>query len=355
MSTGTALTRLRTTLTVATLTAAFLVCGCRAPFEESAGQEQLDVQDWSPHHVPMEWWYVSAFSPDSQLAFHAVFFRVYATEERRMFGLPVRALMAGPGHVAHLSITDLKRGRRVFRERRAVIGLGCPASAPPLRVGFRGWSLCEDMCDGSYRLHMGEVDVRLEPLKPAIVHPPGHSGTEATGRLAYQSIPRLSVRGCVAGKRFEGMAWMDHQWGDQMPASTATWDWCGLHDEEQDADIMLYQVHDRTGRIAQTFGTITAADGTVRALQGLRVEALRTWESATGRQYRVALRATADDFLLETTPLRLEQEICSKTAELAYWEGPVRFAGQWQGRPLKGHGMAECVHGPRRAHGAKRE
>jgi len=141
---------------------------------------------------------------------------------------------------------------------------------------------------------------------------------------------------------------MDHQWGDQIPASTATWDWCGLHDDVQDADIMLYQVHDCTGRIAQTIGTLTRADGTVQALQNLRIEALPTWESPTGRRYRVALRATADGFSLETTPLRLEQEIRSKTAGLAYWEGPVRFSGSWQGTALEGHGMAECVHGPRR-------
>jgi len=330
-----------------------LACaGRRAPLADLERPPAAD--DWSPRDAEMEWFYVAAHDDVHRRAFHWAVFRAWPPPWVRVAGVPARDLLSGPAVVVHLAVCDADRDGDLFREGRLVPGQGARFVGRPLLIEAGDASLRERP-DGSLRLEAGDVRVDLVPERPRIVHPPGHVGTAATGRLAYQSVTRLVASGTVAGAPFEGLAWMDHQWGDGVPGDTLVWDWCGLHAASGE-DLMLFRVLAPDGRHVQTTGTLTDADGRVRALANARMEPTACWTSPTGRVHRVGWRVEADDLSIVVEAWRPDRELLSRAASIAYWEGPVRFGGRLGPRRLEGTGMAESVHGlldPRRPAGGR--
>jgi predicted secreted hydrolase len=312
--------------------------------------ERLDFErmpaatDFGAHRVPMEWWYVASVAEDEGLAFHVAFFRGYPPPSYRVAGIPAPDLLVGPLFVSHIAVTDLERDTLCFDERRSLPWESGCVSHPPLRIIQHDRSLTEDPTTGVLHLRAGPVDVLLEPMKPATIHPPGFSGSESHGRLFYQSITRLRATGRVNGRDYDGLAWLDHQWGDGMPCETLVWDWCCLHADDG-SDLMLTRVTSPEGDVLQVLCTRTDAAGSTTVLENPRMTPTQLWTSKSGRTYRVAWRVEADDLTLEVEPLRLQQEILSKTACTAYWECPVRSRGTFAGRAIEGRGMAESVYG----------
>lgn len=169
-------------------------------------------QDWDPKPAQVEWWYASGWA--EPYAFHFAFFKAYAPPGFRILGLP--GSFFGPFHAAHLALTDLRTGERVFLEvsdQDLLAPRGRTDPGPYLEVS--GWRFYRE--DGGFRLLAGPVDLTFRPLKPPVVHPPGYSGTEETGRLYYQSYTRVQVQGRIREEEAKGEAWMDHQWGSSSP------------------------------------------------------------------------------------------------------------------------------------------
>ncbi len=57
--------------------------------------------------------------------------------------------------------------------------------------------------------------------------------------MAYESCPRLALRGRVDGSTVRGEAWIDHQWGNYGWLKTLDgetemlgWDWLGINLED---------------------------------------------------------------------------------------------------------------------------
>ena len=177
-----------------------------------------------------------------------------------------------------------------------------------------------------------------------MVHPPGYSGTPATGQLYYQSVTRLGVTGTINGQPASGLAWLDHQWGDQEPGRAALWDWFGVHLSDG-SDLMLYRVKTLDGKVVQLAGSAVGADGVARAVNNLTMTPTRQWVSPSGRKYALDWAVTSDRGNLTIKAVNDDQELLSKSTSVAYWEGPVAGTGTWDNADVNVVGMGEFVGG----------
>ncbi|MCS7058867.1 MAG: carotenoid 1,2-hydratase [Meiothermus sp.] len=334
--------------------ALLLLTGC-LPALQGVDPERLPSPDsWGPHNAPLEWWYVSAYLPEAGLAFHWAFFKAYVPQNWRLGPLPPALLFPGPYHASHIAITDLRADQKRFEERfdfRFDRPFGDSRVVyPPLLIEQGDWRLRQE--GNSFWLTAGPIQVRLVPLKPAVVHPPGYSGTAETGRMYYVSFTRMALEGTILGRPVRGEAWMDHQWGDQLgseegnpTALGALWDWFGLHLSDG-SDLMLYRVRNRKGEVVQLAGSATDPQGRVEAVRDLRMTPLERWTSPSGRSYALAWQVEGEGLSLRLEPLRKDQELLTASTRVAYWEGPVVGSGTWRGTPVLARGMGEFVAGP---------
>ena len=294
-----------------------------------------DPADWDPKPAPLEWWYASGHL--GQYAFHFAFFKAYPPRDYQGMGL-LGWLFPGPFHAVHLALTDLRTGERTFLEAssfpkgEAQVGPGPTLALAGFRFFRQG---------ASFRLEGGPLALELHPLKPPVLHPPGYSGTEETGRMYYQSYTRLLAQGQVLGKEVEGLAWLDHQWGDQPSGLQATWDWFGLH-LSTGQELMVYRVKDAQGQVVQVLGSLV--DRVARPFP-VRLEPLGDWTSPSGRRYTLFWLLEGPGLRLTLRPRFLEGEILSRTTRVAYWEGPVLGEGSLEGQPVLAQGMGEFVAG----------
>jgi predicted secreted hydrolase len=328
--------------------------GCLPTLQAVNPNRLPSADNWGPNNSPLEWWYVSGYLPEEGLAFHWALFKAYAPQNWQIGILNPALFFPGPYHASHIAVTDLRTDQKIFEERfdfRTDRPRGdSTVRYPPLRMEQGDWSLVQE--GGSYRLSAGPIQVGLTPLKPAVVHPPGYSGTAETGRMYYVSYTRVALEGVIAGRPVRGEAWMDHQWGDQLgyqggqaTALGALWDWFGLH-LSTGVDLMLYRVKDPEGEVVQLVGTATDPQGQIRELRNLKMTPVESWTSPSGRSYHLSWQVEADGLDLRLEPLRKDQELLTASTRVAYWEGPVAGSGTWLGQSVQAKGMGEFVAGP---------
>ena len=274
------------------------------------------------------------------------FFRARIPPECGVLGIPWRTVLPGAYAIVNVSVTDLRTGERYVRQRSDLPFASGRLEGDPLRLGLGPWHLAECGADGRYVLRVGPLDLTLHAEKPRTVHPPGWSGNAALGRMAYQSITRLRYEGTWRDRPVAGTAWMDHQWGRQIPLRDARWDWHGLHLDDG-TDLMLYDLTDPQGADRCTLATATDAAGVTRALPGVRLVPLATWASPRGHRYVVGWTAEIDGETLTIRPLSLSEEV-SGLLGVPYWEGPVMVEGRFRGREVRGVGMGEHLPWPAR-------
>ncbi len=336
------------------MVAVLALAGCLPSLQSFDPDRLLTPDNWGPNNAPLEWWYVSGFLPEEGLAFHWALFKAYIPQNWQIGPIKPAIFFPGPYHAAHLAVTDLRNNQKIFDERfdfRTDRPQGDSlVQFPPLRLEQGDWRLVQQ--GSSYHLSAGPIQVRLTPLKPAVVHPPGYSGTPETGRMYYVSFTRMALEGLIAGRSVRGEAWMDHQWGDQIgsqggnPASLgALWDWFGLH-LSNGVDLMLYRVKNARGEVVQLAATAVDAQGEVQALRNLRMTPLENWVSPSGRSYSLVWQVEAEGLNLRLEALRKDQELLTASTRVAYWEGPVAGSGTWQGQGVLAKGMGEFVAGP---------
>ncbi len=331
-----------------------VLTGCLPTLKAVDPNRIPSADNWGPNNSPLEWWYVSGYLPEEGLAFHWALFKAYAPQNAQIGFLNPALFFPGPYHASHIAVTDLRANQKLFDERfdfRPDRPSGDSlVQYPPLRIEQGDWSLVQE--GDTYRLSAGPIQVRLTPLKPAVVHPPGYSGTSETGRMYYVSFTRMALEGVIAGRAVRGEAWMDHQWGDQIgsqggdaTALGALWDWFGLH-LSNGYDLMLYRVKNSKGEVVQLAGSAVNPQGQIRELANLKMTPLESWTSPSGRTYSLSWQVEADGLNLRLEPLRKDQELLTASTRVAYWEGPVLGLGTWQGQSIQARGMGEFVAGP---------
>ncbi|MCD0156147.1 lipocalin family protein [Deinococcus sp. 6GRE01] len=311
--------------------AALLLSGC-APVQTTVNPAVLPAAtDFGAHENPMEWWYVSSYLPGEGLALHWAQFRV--RDPRVPF----------PVFISHVAVTDLRSGQVTFLEQSPDTG---EVAFPPLRIRQGAWTLTQagPQPTAPMTLKAGPLDLTLTPVKGPVLHPPGFSGSADTGVLFYQGITRLTLTGSVNGRAVQGEAWLDHQWGNQIPGQTALWDWFSVQ-LDGGRDLMVYRVRRLDGTVAQLIGSVVEPDGSVRAVKGLRAVPGEEWISPQGRKYTLGWQLVSDEFDLSVRAVRREQELLSRSTRIAYWEGPIEVSGVWAGEQARGTGMMELVSG----------
>ncbi|MBV9897909.1 MAG: hypothetical protein JO020_27445 [Chloroflexi bacterium] len=282
-------------------------------------------RDALPHDALTEWWYFTGHltaSGGQRYGFEFVIFQVTRANQPA-------------GYLAHFAVSDIS-GQQFSHEARFA-QLPTAATAFPLNVG--GWSLdhtdAQDSIDAAMAAE--ELHLTLRDEKPPALHHGGYITYPPEGGSYYYSRTRLSASGTLNGEPVDGIAWMDHQWGNFVIAARGGWDWYSLQLDDN-TELMLYLVRNQDGTVSATYGSYVAADGHVDDLPAGAVlsEPTDKWTSPhTGAEYPSGwLLTLPDGRRLLLTPELQNQELYfpgAPTALLAYWEGAVRVSGDTTG------------------------
>jgi predicted secreted hydrolase len=303
--------------------------------------------DDAAHAALTEWWYYNghvATASGDTYSFHLVVFKRQGGQ-----GAPARA-----AYVAHAGITDHQR--RIFRYDQAVV---VPPTQPALLnrfdvsvggVTLRGGDGVDEVTGTA-----GEFSLRLSlrTAKPPVIHgDAGIVGVSPEELSYYYSRTRMAAVGelSVAGmaQPVQGLAWMDHQWGEFSLPGAAGWDWFAVHLDDG-SDLMVSVLRDDAGKLITQYGTWVAPDGAATNLTAgqLATRSLTTWTSpATRATYPMGwvLETPSAGLAVELEPVTPEQEMdTTATTGKVYWEGAVRARGTLAGRPIGGYGYVELT------------
>jgi predicted secreted hydrolase len=315
-------------------------------------------RDHGPHReFRHEWWYLTGHldaADGERFGFELTFFR-YALGARAQAASGTSRWRADQVYVAHFAITDVRRDRFHFAERRDREALELAgARAEPLRVWLQDWVL---ESDGSrWHLAAGDADYALRldlraASAPILNGDAGLSRKSAGPGAAsyYYSIPVLTAEGTLTrgaqSQDVRGTAWLDREWGSgALAADQEGWDWFALQLEDGRA-LMFYALRKRGGaRDPFSAGTWVDANGTTRALASgdVGIEVLDRWESPRGGTYpaRWRLRVQSLALDLELAPVIADQELGTTPR---YWEGAVEVIGLQNGRKIGGRGYVELT------------
>ena len=145
-----------------------------------------------------------------------------------------------------------------------------------------------------------------------------------------------------------GQAWMDHQWGNFIPAGEGGWDWFSVQLDDG-SDLMVYVIRDGDGVVSSVFGTVVAPDGTYSELGSADFTLTPTgsWTSpSSGATYPSGwtIDVPAEGWSLILTPTLEDQELDTRASTgVIYWEGEVVVTGAADGESIGGYGYVELT------------
>lgn len=301
--------------------------------ERTAAMKPLKLpDDEGPHVSGTEWWYYNGIlngAAGERYAFHATVF---------LYDGMVRHT------VLHYSLSDLRSGKRVEKQVRTA---GIPSDVTAAGFDFRqeGWRVSSDVKSHSIAIDAEGTRLALTMTDP---HPPllhkakgsrtpGLIDYGQTGITYYYSRPRLAAVGSVdvggTPLAVTGEVWFDHQWGD-FESGRQGWNWFALQLDDG-ANMMIYQLFNPDGSLAQLTGTLQA-NGVTTALDStdLKLTPVGVWRSArSGVRYPAGWIVDSPLGRLEIRPEKNESEFNGlETTFKYYWEGAVRVMGTRAGR-----------------------
>lgn len=302
-----------------------------------------------------EWWYFTGnlrAKDGREFGYQLTFFRQGITPPAERVPAESR-FVTGDVYLAHFAVTDLAAGdywhgqtasRGAFEEAGAMPVAG--ESGEPRRLAWLEDSSASLLPGGGFRIigkeADAEIDLRLEPKKPPVVHGAGgvSQKAEGIGRAShYYSLTRMETTGTVtlAGEEFEvgGASWFDHEWAtNQLGEDQVGWDWFSLQFDDG-TELMLFQIRNRGGgRDVHSSGTFVGTDGVGVhiAEEEFSLKAGRTWTSPeTGAIYPLEWRIVVPKLGLDlNVAARLDGQ--EQVLEpVSYWEGSVRASGSREG------------------------
>lgn len=319
--------------------------------------------DDGPHpEFQTEWWYYtgnlqSASDPSQQYGYQlTIFRRALSPDKPGGSDNASRSDWRSPQiYFAHFAFSDLPRQRFAAAERisRGAAGL---AGATPDRVWIEDWQI--QRTPTGFRLQAAQdglsLDLEVASTKSEVLQ--GQQGlspkSSTPGNASYYySRTRLQTRGTVRwpdgqSQQVSGLSWLDREWSTSaLSKDQLGWDWFSLQLDNQH-ELMLYQLRRKDGSVDPiSAGTLIKSDGSSLPLKAsdFEITVLDHWQSpATGTRYpaRWQLRLPGQDLTLEVSPKMADQEL---RLDFSYWEGAVRFSGQYQNQPVSGEGYVELT------------
>ena len=332
-------------------------------------------RDDGPHDRLTEWWYYTGHlrsAGGARLGFEYVIFRA----ERGAFPT---------SWASHLAVTDesgdrflysqrLETGPQVDRSRRSPDGqpsgfdltLDGHDPSAPLTSERPVWTMVGS--NGADRLIAAlspdeaararapgglALNLHLRATKPPALHgadgwidfgPAG--GSYYYSRTSFTAAGTLTLDGTSLS--VDGEAWFDHQWGDFISVGGGGWDWFAVNLADG-TDLTLSLVRDADGSYPLIYGTVVAADGTVRHLarDAFTVAVTARWTSpATGADYPAGwtIVIPGDDLTIRLTPTVADQELDTRaTTGVVYWEGSQVVRATRAGSSLGGEAYVELT------------
>jgi predicted secreted hydrolase len=294
-------------------------------------------RDAGPHDALTEWWYFTGHltaQDGHAYGFEFVIFQVVRT------GQPT-------GYLAHFAISDID-GQRFSHQVH--VAQGAAQAGFPLDVD--GWTLDHGGAtdtiqatmqpgpgaEAAYGLHLV-----LEDEKPPALHNgDGYVLYGPAGGSSYYSRTQLRAGGSLVvpdgtASHVDGIAWMDHQWGNFVVSAVGGWDWYSLQLDD-DTELMLYVLRSADGQTTGVYGSRVLPDGEVQDVVPGTVEASATghWTSPhTGAVYPSGWQLRLPDGThLSVTPRLVDQELWFPGVPnaMAYWEGAVSVRGDRTGQ-----------------------
>jgi predicted secreted hydrolase len=295
-------------------------------------------RDAGPHDGLTEWWYYTGHLSSAQG--HAYGFEFVIFQVRRQD--------APTGYLAHFAISDVD-GQRFSHQMRFT--QADAATGFPLDVG--GWTLGRDGSAETIQAAMQPgpgaelpfaVNLRLTDDKPPALHNGGYIEYGPAGGSYYYSRTRIHATGDLTSadgqpSAVEGIAWMDHQWGNFVVTAAGGWDWYSLQLDDH-TELMLYVLRSASGETTGVYGTHVLSDGSTQELGAALAEPLETWTSPhTGATYPSGwLLTLPDGERLTVQPQLADQELwfpevgaATGAGSMSYWEGAVRVSGDRTG------------------------
>ncbi|MEA2610432.1 MAG: hypothetical protein QOG32_158 [Chloroflexota bacterium] len=350
-------------------------------------------RDDGPHHRLTEWWYDTGHLRAADGARYGFEFVIFRAERG---GFPT-------SWVSHLALTDERGGRFVYAQRLEVgpgvdrsprDGAGVPTGfglalvgADPSRpdtFGRPAWTMtgsggndhlaasaaaseailggapsgpAASSAPGSSAVASPApafgLDLRLSATKPPALHDRnGWVDFGPAGGSYYYSRTAMAATGTLVldgrSMAVDGSAWFDHQWGDFISVGGGGWDWFAVNLDDG-TDLTLSLVRDADGSYPLIYGTLVAADGSVRHLgrEAFAVAVTDRWRSpATGADYPAGwtVRIPGDDLTISLRPTVAAQELDTRaTTGVIYWEGSQAVRATRGGRTLGGEGYVELT------------
>jgi predicted secreted hydrolase len=262
--------------------------------------------------------------------------------------------------MAHFAVSDIDGESFHAFERLNRAGIGWSgAETSSYRVWNEDWEahLEGDVHmlrarDGDY-----EIDLRLKPAKPIVVHGVGgvsQKGESAGNASHYYSLTRLETSGkiIVGGEAFDvsGLSWMDHEFGTSfLEPEQVGWDWFSIQLDDG-RELMLFDLRRTDGSIdPRSSGTLIEADGRAvhLPLKDFRLTSGEVWQSkSSGATYPVVwtIEIPRYDVRLEVRAAFAGQELrTAESAGVTYWEGSIEVNGSEGERKLTGGGYLEMT------------
>ena len=303
-----------------------------------------------------EWWYFTGHLrtvDGKRYGFEVTFFRV---------GVQADGAQTSPWdlrHIAlaHFALTDIDGRRfRYYEKLNRQSPFTASSSTRNFDVFNEGWR-ATTTADGNWRLVAREgpdsIDLRLVSRKPPAIHGERGISVKAEGEgyaSHYYSMTRLEVSGSVNGRRCNGLAWMDHEFGSsQLRETQRGWDWFSLQ-LDNDSELMLYVIRRADGTPDVTSsGSLVTPDGTVIHISRdqMKITPRRTWRSArSGASYPMGWDVAIPGLgiALRVEPVMDEQELVTeRSTRVTYWEGAVDVTGRYRNVGVRGAGYVEMT------------
>ncbi len=286
----------------------------------------------------IEWWYATGWLgrfEAPRLGFQVTFFRrrtgLAQTLESRF---AARQLL-----FAHAALTDLGTGRhlhtqRVARWSGAADAGAARASDSGTDVHIGRWRLRDE--GTRYRIQIDDdlfaLDLVLQRSQPRLLQGDAglsRKGPQPTQFSHYVTEPQLRVEGSVAHSgqvvRDPGLAWLDHEWSDQlMDPQAVGWDWIGINLDDG-AALTAFRLRRADGSSLWAGGSWRSAVGELQSFgpDAVRFHPGRSWTSpASNAVYPVEWTVETPAGVFQVAALVDGQELDSRASTgTMYWEG----------------------------------
>lgn len=305
-------------------------------------------------NAPVEWWYIVGHLSDAAGRTYG-----FETTMFKFSGLQRYIPASGVDTVlrSDVAVTD-EAAKRFYH------GITYVPSQPPLTVAsthelrLRAAAITmETLGPLRYRVRgsvkQGGVDLVVAAQRPPMLVHGGFLGWGA-GYTYYYSLTHLSAIGTVTVRNrrmaVQGIAWMDHQWGDMGGSSVRGWDWMALQLDDH-TDLSL--VNERTTNPRYRFSHWTMAmlpDNRQMYVPQATIIPLGVWHSpSTGIVYPSGWRVRVSKLQLDVIvrPTVRDQEMYDTFMvsgyRSSYWEGSCTVTGIRAGHHVTGKAYTELT------------